>query len=297
MKRGDGMDRYAESEYRRYTVVLREDKRNYAITPTKRPKGKATIEINGTKGVLRCSVKNLSPLKNGEMLLEYGLWLVREDTDSLLPVYTGSIPISKDGAGEVNWPFEAGDVRGTGLEIDLFTAVEVRVHTAHKDKPGDRVLTGQLELEEVNLPEDPKMEKVSPFGTGLPYYQWWKCYPGYFHDWMYYPIQPLSQVCSEVVNNFQTGPVFQGHQLVGLQYDQKGAVKYLVHGIPGRFCLRDQPYGGATGYIYWHPLPGQQYQAGDYGYWLIHINPITGEVVFPQRATKPPDCDQCNRSK
>ena len=289
------MDCHTGSEYRRYTAVLREDKRNYAITPVKRPRGKVTIEIDGNKGFLRCSVKNLFPLNSGEQYPRYGIWLVNEDIGKIIPVHTGIISISEEGVGESNWPFDADNVKDTGLDIDSFSTLEVRVNTA-PNEPGDRVLTGHLELTEVDLPEEPKMEKVSPFGSGLPYYQWWKFYPGYFQDWMYYPIQPISQVCSGNFNNYRTGPVFQGHQLVGLQYDQKGAVRFLVHGVPGRFCLRDQPYGGATGYIYWHPLPGQRYKAGDYGYWLIHIDPTTGEVVFPQKATKPPDCEQCSRS-
>ncbi len=290
------MDRQAELEYRRYTAVLREDKRNYAITPTRRPRGKATIEINGTKGILKCSAKNLEPPKNGETFPEYGVWLVNDALEQTIHVYAGIIPISKGGTGESSWYFEADNVKSTGQDIDSFHALEVRVNPGHQDQPGDRVLVGQLELAEVNLSTQPKMEKVSPFGAGLPFYQWWKFYPGYFQDWMYYPVQPISQGCSGILHDFRTGPVFQGHQLVGLQYDQNGTVKFLVHGIPGRFCLRDQPYGGATGYVYWHPLPGQQYKAGDYGYWLIHIDPKTGEVVFPQKVTKPPDCEQCNRT-
>ena len=182
------MSRYTETEYRRYTAVLREDQKNYAITPMKRPRGKATIEVSDGKGVLKCLVKNLRFSHDGVSPV-YGVWLLSQDAGQILPAMAGIIDI------------------------------------------------GEL----------------------------------------------------------QTGPVFQGHQLVGLQYDQKGAIMFLVHGIPGRFCLRDQPYGGLTGYIFWHPLPGQQYKAGDYGYWLIHIDPKSGEVVFPRKATKPPNCDECTR--
>ncbi len=288
------MNRHAEPEYRRYTAVLREDDRNYAVSPTKRPRGKATIEINGNEGLLKCSVKNLRSAPQ-EGTPAYGVWLVSQDAGQITPVLAGTISISEEGVGESSWSFVADNVYETALDIDSFITLEVGVKTPSNDLPGHRVLIGQLELEEVNFSEEPTMEKVAPFGQGLPFYQWWKFYPGYFNDWMYYPIQPITQACSGSFGDFQTGPVFQGHQLIGLQYDQKGAIKFLVHGIPGRFCLRDQPYGGATGYIYWHPLPGQQYRAGDYGYWLIHLDPITGEVVFPQRATKPPDCEQCNR--
>lgn len=316
------MDRHAEPEYRRYTAVLREDKRNYAISPAKRPRGKVIIEVHGNRGAFKCMVKNLRLLPSEEDFTGYALWLVTEDKGKAVPVYAGTTVINEEGVGESSWNFIADNVRDTGLDIDSFNTVEIRVAKGRKDMPGDRVLVGSLELEEVNLSSEPKMEKVSPFGPGLPYYQWWKFYPGFFHDWMYYPQvpvtsyrpqgmpvhpsyqvygglrnkgQPVTQACSDEFWYVKTGPVFRGHQLIGLQYDDKGAVRFLVHGIPGRFCLRDQPYGGATGYIYWHPLPGQQYKAGDYGYWLIHIDPHTGGVVFPQKETKPPDCDQCQR--
>lgn len=288
------MSRRTETEYRRYTAVLREDQRNYAITPAKRPKGKAVIEVSGTTGVLKCSVKNLrfSPVDVSPV---YGVWLMSQEEGQIFPAAVGIITVGEGGIGEGNWSIDVQNVFNTGLDIDSFNTLEVWTILPAQERPGDRVLVGHLELEEVNFPEEPKLEKVAPFGTGLPLYQWWKFYPGSLNDWMYYPIQPDTQACSGDLGELQTGPVFQGHQLVGLQYDHKGAISFLVHGIPGRFCLRDQPYGGMTGYVFWHPLPGQQYKAGDYGYWLIHIDPKTGEVVFPKRATKPPNCEECTR--
>lgn len=211
------------------------------------------------------------------------------------------------------------------MDLDTFVNLEVRVNKTTRRTPGDRVLIGQLELEEVNVPEEPKMEKVSPFGANLSSHQWWKFYPGHLNEGMSNQSEPgskqperppeaeqvppgmvfggvpdnnayLSRECLGKPGELKTGPAFQGHQLVGLQCDEKGAVMFLVHGIPGRFCLRDQPYGGATGYAYWHPLPGQQYKAGEYGYWLIYLNPETGEVKFPNKATIPPDCDHCDKN-
>lgn len=288
------MDRRTEPEYRRYVAVLREDKRNYAITPTRRPRGKATIELRGARGLLNCSVKNLTPPKTG-ISQSYVVWLVTEEAGRSFPVQAGTIEISKEGLGESSWNFDVDSVKKAGLDIEGFITLEVRVNTMNRKVPGDRVLVGQLELEEVNLPEEPKMEKVSPFGGAMPSHQWWKFYPGYLHERMSNsPVPLMSRECLGKPGEHQTGPVFQGHQLVGLQNDENGAVKLLVHGIPGRFCLRDQPYGGTTGYAYWHPLPGQQYKAGQYGYWLVYLNPITGEVVFPKKATVPPDCDRCD---
>lgn len=287
------MNRQAETEYRRYTAVLREDNTSFAITPTKRPRGKVTIEINANQGLLKCAVKNLRPPRAGEAYPEYGIWLYSDEKGPTIPVYAGVVTISEEGIGERDWEFKPGNSKEVGLDIESFNIVKVCVKAAPGDDTGHSVIVGQLELEEANLSEEPKMEKVSPFGSNLPHHQWWKFYPGYFQDWTDYPIQPISQACSNFLGNVPSGPVFRGHQLVGLQYDQQGAVKFLVHGIPGRFCLRDQPYGGSTGYLYWHPLPGQKYTAGEYGYWLVYIDPVNGEVVYPKRATRPPDCDAC----
>lgn len=314
----------AQARYRRYTAVLREDNRNYAITRNKRPRGKAAIEIRGSQGILHCWVKNLRFPEEG-YYPGFGLWIVGRIAGKGIPVYAGIINVNREGVGERTWSFQSGNVDGNGLDIELFDDLEVRVTESGKETPEDRILGGDLELVEVDLSEEPKMEKVSPFGSGLPYHQWWKFYPGNFQDLIHNPLaterqglnqpgdpggnlssqgfqwpenvfQTNSQECIPF-NGFLTGPVFRGHQLVGLECDRQGVVKFLVHGIPGRFCLRDQPYGGLTGYVYWHPLPGQHYQAGDYGYWLIHINPATGEVVFPKKLTVPPDCEKCGRSE
>ncbi len=316
------MGHNTDSEYRRYSAVLREDNRNYAITPTRRPRGKAIVDIKGSQGFMKCSVKNLKPSKSEFSFLYYGIWLVSEENHKKVPIKTGILKSNSEGVGESTFRFNADNVKGTGLDFDSFSSLEVCIESTHKTAPGERVLIGELELEEANLSEDPKLEKVSPFGSKMPQSQWWKFYPGLLDSLMEYPsiqkdskshrqkgdksdlsVQGLKERTQETLlhgcSNFgdvQIGSVFQGHQLVGLEYDREGAVKYLAHGIPGRFCLRDQPYGGATGYVYWHPLPGQQYKAGDYGYWLIHIDPVSGEVVFPRKPTKPPSCEECDRT-
>lgn len=90
------MDRQIEPEYRRYVAVLREDKSNYAITPTRRPRGKAIVEVRGDKGLLNCWVKNLAPPQKN-ISQSYVVWLVNEEEGKSIPVKTGIIEISKGG--------------------------------------------------------------------------------------------------------------------------------------------------------------------------------------------------------
>lgn len=316
------MARHTEMEYRKYVTVLREDDRRYAVAKTKRPKGKVSIEVRGDKGLLKCSVKNLS-LNSGN---HYHLWLVKEDQQKQDPVHVGYLTVDKSGNAEAEWGFGVSSIKESGIDLDLYGLVEVRAGGHDESLSGCRVLVGELELSEVYFSEEPAMEKVAPFGPGHSSHQWWKFYPGSANSSEPQPnsnftgqkldsalgVEPTSvhvlgerpknmeansNGCSDESDIIQTGPVFQGHHIIGLEYNEKGDVKYLIHGIPGRFCLRDQPYGGETGYVYWQPLPGQRYQAGDYGYWLIYLLPRTGEAAFPKKEIKPPDCDNCDRKE
>ena len=60
----------------------------------------------------------------------------------------------------------------------------------------------------------------------------------------------------------------------------KNKLGYFVYGIPGRFCIQEQPFQGTTGLLYLHPLAGHQRENGAMGYWLLNIDAQTGEVAF-----------------
>lgn len=314
------MAEYSGQEYRRYSAVLKECSRNFAVNPIKRPRGRVVIEVFGNRCQLLCSIKNLRPLEEAGITKGYNVWLLADENENNFPVYAGEIIINDVGVGESKWELEANNVNNSGFDIDSFSVMEIWAGFRGEGASGQLVLAGQLGIEEASMSEQPEMKKIAPFGNNNPYYQWWKFYPGYNQNLnlssqpqysnygqreqtgdvqgQYFGglgSKPGSIICANMYNGAQTQPVFQGHQLIGLQYEQDGTVKYLVHGIPGRFCLRDQPYKGTTGYTIWQPLTGQDYKPGDYGYWLIYFNPVTGEVVFPKKPTIPPDCDECNR--
>lgn len=107
------------------------------------------------------------------------------------------------------------------------------------------------------------LKEVKPFEWELEGYRWWMV------DWgMIYG--------------------YPGRYLIGLYYDEKGDIKYLVYGIPGRFCLQEQPFGGLTGFSYWHPVKGHLRKFGEKGYWLLHIDAESGNIVYPLKPTPPP---------
>ncbi|MFZ5639849.1 MAG: hypothetical protein ACOY4Q_04060 [Bacillota bacterium] len=283
-------------EYRRFAAVLYEKDSRYSLSPTRRSRGYARIEAEGNKGWLLTQVKNLRPFSGKNLngtRNRYRLRLIGERDGKMLPVNAGPLDMNRRGTGELRWDFEPHNVGGSGLTIDDFMGVEVFIQddTSHIYGSGYPVLSGFIELLEAQTSEYPNLEKIKPFGD-MPGHAWWKSY---------LPLDASGKTACQrnphTNPGYIAGPVFQGHQLIGLQYDEKGGVKYLVHGVPGMFCQEDQPFRGKTGYVHWQPLPGQGYQAGNYGYWLIHIDVNTGEVVFPVDATPPPSCTECLRER
>ena len=91
--------------------------------------------------------------------------------------------------------------------------------------------------------------------------------------------------------------------------DPGASLIFMGDGIKGRFCVKDQPDGGKTGYVHFHqanaphahsPKDAHGGKAGDEGYWLRHV--AVGEFEFKGRqmkpgiamnfpATPPPTCD------
>lgn len=287
------MSCHNQVEYRRFAAVLCEKDGHFSFSPTRRSRGYTRIEVEGSKGRLVTQVKNLRPLggkSSAGTRNRYRLRLIGECDGRVVPVNVGSLDVNGRGIGELLWDLDPLDVGGSGLSIDDFLGVEVFVQgkIANIYGLGYPVLSGLMELIEAQAPEYPNLEKIKPFGD-MPGHSWWKSY---------LPLNASGKLSCpklnpEAVSGYTTGPVFQGHQLIGLQYDVKGGVKYLVHGVPGMFCQEDQPFQGKTGYVFWQPLSGQSYFAGSYGYWLIHIDVATGEVVFPDNVTPPPSCAVC----
>ncbi|MSU00574.1 hypothetical protein [Tissierella pigra] len=71
--------------------------------------------------------------------------------------------------------------------------------------------------------------------------------------------------CNELMDKY-------GHYLFGL-YNEGENVKYFVYGIPGKFVKEEHPYAGERGFNTWY-----EGESGE-GYWIIHIDPMTGKPV------------------
>jgi hypothetical protein len=74
------------------------------------------------------------------------------------------------------------------------------------------------------------------------------------------------------------------HYIIGIQQED-GRPKYIIYGMPGRYIREEQPFGGQTGYVYWHPAKGQKSYPGAFGYWMAYIDVISGTIAFPKKPT------------
>lgn len=138
-------------------------------------------------------------------------------------------------------------------------------------------------------------KKIEPFEKNIEGCQWWRVdynqqtlyrtflpFYGYITNmYGYYPHMRYMAGCPDLIYKYQ-------HYIFGKKCDEKGEPIYYLYGIPGRYMLSEQPYEGMTGFVYWHPIEDKSPQKGDYGYWILHIDAKTGNVVMPLKPTPPP---------
>lgn len=68
-----------------------------------------------------------------------------------------------------------------------------------------------------------------------------------------------------------------GHCLIGYKCNKLGEVKYLIYGIPGLKDVKEQPYGGKSGFVTWVPMDKDEM----FGYWLLFYDFKTSTILIP----------------
>ncbi|QUH25094.1 hypothetical protein [Serpentinicella alkaliphila] len=135
--------------------------------------------------------------------------------------------------------------------------------------------------------------KVNPFEKNLSGYEWWQIYHN--QQTIYRAYMPFIAYL-EMMNNphqyhyphyypsdyYRLIYMYQ-HYLFGICYDEQRQAKYFVYAIPGRKMKEEQPFGGNTGFVYWKSC--MQTNEEGIGYWMLHIDPMTGLVVEPMEKT------------
>lgn len=107
--------------------------------------------------------------------------------------------------------------------------------------------------------------------------------------WYKVPVDNLDEMCNIADYNKYTViyypminyyPYFKKHKhyCIGYKCNDKGKMKYIVYGIPGKKDKGDQPYGGKTGFVTWM----EDETLGDgMGYWLMFYDFRNSVIVIP----------------
>jgi hypothetical protein len=134
-------------------------------------------------------------------------------------------------------------------------------------------------------------EKVEPFNEEMEGYTWWEIeydsknvYRGFLPFYNYivnirypYPFMTRVTTCQSLMRKYN-------HYIFGI-YEKDNEIKYYVYGIPGKLTKEEQPYRGMTGFQTWIEKKGNDKER--LGYWLLHIDAISGKIVNPLRPTPP----------
>lgn len=122
---------------------------------------------------------------------------------------------------------------------------------------------------------------VQPFKINLQGYSWWRIdddgtnsYKGFLPYFNYlmstnykYPFLNNSITCFNLIRKY-------GHYLFGI-YKEGRETKYYMYGVPGMFVTEEHPFKGITGFNTWYE------SANGLGYWILYIDPMTGEIIYP----------------
>ncbi|MHB8171818.1 MAG: hypothetical protein ACYDG6_09795 [Thermincolia bacterium] len=283
-----------------YGALMEEKDQGFALYSGLQPFGSLQITVEGNKGNLINQVGNLQPSSENRGLGQYHLWLVASGGEKPSAVHVGKVSLDLYGQGRLDWEFIANNVGETNRGIDEFDQVVItfnlagqEFHLAHKIP-----LIGHLLKFKEKIQEKIKA-KIDPW-TNVPKVNMPPWLGSGFlgptmhnHNWMCPPMPPWLIPQQTWWPNIDTPlPNCDQHQsypaqMVGVKLHQQGGVQYLVHGILGRFCKEDWPHQGATGYRHWHPLPGYKHEPHHWGYWLLYIDPQTGQQANPLGDTIP----------
>ncbi|TJX12964.1 hypothetical protein E9840_11305 [Tissierella creatinini] len=129
--------------------------------------------------------------------------------------------------------------------------------------------------------------KEDPFKQNLKGYKWWRIdfqdeAKGFLPYFNY--VTGGKQKLRKVYDSTTAKELMSiySHYLFGM-YIQSDEVKYYIYGVPGGFYKDEHPYGGATGFNTWYS--GNE----TIGYWLLYVDSLTGDVIYPINPMTPMD--------
>ncbi len=89
-------------------------------------------------------------------------------------------------------------------------------------------------------------------------------------------IVPVLSPLLEYKNPFGTSGGYPKYLIGETSID--GEIEYYVYGTLGRNLREEQPFSGATGFVYFEKI-----RESEEGYWLMYVNAKTGRISLPMR--------------
>ena len=270
----------------------------------KKPAGFLKLEIKGSTGLLTSLVHNLRDLREEGLVYKGFIG----STGASVLVNIGTIPVDGRGRGESRWRFDPEDVAGTGYGIDSFNVFGVMVFGNSKKNTVCPLMghTGKLaqdwkalfnkkgakddeytEAEAVAQEKTDQWETVvtkepaeAPKGPVEPPEQppigYAKASPDVAEKMQAFPEEP-----GQPGSNCRWWRINRYNYLFGIMYDDSGAARYYIYGIPGVYNTQAHMQMEAYGFCKWRPQKGEGNRSGDCGYWLAFVDSRTGVLANP----------------
>lgn len=160
------------------------------------------------------------------------------------------------------------------------------------NKITDKTLTNSDQLEEYTMNILQYFDQIDVLKRNLPGYEWYKIevddnkyreFLPYYHytinRYYPYPIMYKEMTTQKLIKKYN-------HYIFGIVRED-GKVKHYAYGVPGRYRREEQPYGGKTGFMTWIESKARSRSRYRLGYWILHIDPISGKIVNPLKPTQP----------
>ena len=109
--------------------------------------------------------------------------------------------------------------------------------------------------------------------------------------WYNIPVNSIQQMCDKdnlsrqgivyklMVNNYPY-IIKNHHFMFGIKGDHEGNAEYLVYAVPGTSDVKDQPYGGKSGFVTWVQAANKE---KGMGYWLMFYDYKNEILVVPMK--------------
>ena len=121
---------------------------------------------------------------------------------------------------------------------------------------------------------DRHFAKFDPFHSGRRDYKWWKMNNPVFLNNILYQCNiktPMLFNSAVMIAQYK-----YGHLIVGIFTDKAKYREYLVCGVPGIYNIDEKPFGSMCR---WAQQEGGRARYGAFGYWLVYIDPVTGQFL------------------